>query len=292
MKSQNICIENNIINKQAAKDDYSISKASFTIHYNFETTYISTNDILKIPFNFILVVDYFTSLGISSESIADSYVVVKGESFNTFLPTHTKQKENLLYTPSTLIDSDYPKDEIFFYLVNYSNYGFLLVEKDIYSVHIEIGLNIKQSINYDLKIFSNYYGLPNHFAKILYLSKGTSNCQGIDITFENDEYLIEPKGSLLISLNWASNLCLEKYPLLFLPRSRFAKLGLIIGSVNKKGILLFNASFTKIILGNRFLQILLPIPYIFSNGACNYIDHQLSDNMPVTFKDKRRKLKD
>jgi hypothetical protein len=76
-------------------------------------------------------------------------------------------------------------------------------------------------------------------------------------------------------------------------RSRFAKQGICVYEVNQKGILLINQSNNQIWLGQRFLQICLPIPFVFEDGSCNYIEHKnkLHDILDINFLDEKRKLK-
>jgi hypothetical protein len=198
-----------------------------------------------------------------------------------------------LYVPTTLIDVDYPKSEIFAYMCNYCGVDLPLIEFDRFQIVYELGFNIPN--NYypmSLLIFMDYLGLPEYYAKIANLHKATAFANGIDITFEK-EYTIQSKGSLLLEIMWHQNLQLEKYPLLFVMRSRFAKRGICVYNVSKKGILLTNMSSNLVFLGQRFLQIVLPIPYIFEDGTCNYIDHtqKLHDCIKIKFLDSKRKLK-
>lgn len=250
--------------------------------------YNNTNCKVKLDYNAIVAkILAIPTANINATQLKDSFIIVKQGAASTLC--------NWLYTPTTLIDADYPKSEIFAYICNYSDVDLTLCVHDRFTLIYEV-CTIQPTLNYhyiNLEIFMQYKGLPSFYADIERLHKATAKAQGIDVTFKK-EYVIESRGSLLLEILWHFNLQLDRYPLLFILRSRFARQGVVIQEINSKGITLINMSNSLVYLGNRFLQLVLPIPYVFEDGTCNFIDHKnfLLANMPVEYLDKTRKLKE
>ncbi len=269
-------------------DEYTSSRITFTHTISFEMITIHNNTVKKIKLDFDKMLNAIQATPSNScaktRDYSQSFIIVKHGS--------CPNMSNWLYVPTTLIDADYPKNEIFAYLCNYSDVNIPIQEFDCFTLVYELGTRSEHENFLKLEIFMNYKGLPSFYAEVIRLHKATSNAQGIDITFKK-EYSISSRGSLLLDILWHYNLQLDKYPFLFILRSRFTKLGIIIKEVSSRGILLLNLSDSYVFLGQRFIQLVLPLPYIFENGSCNYINHKnyIASNLSVEYLNKPRKLK-
>lgn len=238
---------------------------------------------IKLDYNRILAA---IPMPFVTYNVLNTYILVKWGNCDKF--------KGFLYVPQVLIDSDYPKSEMFLYLCNYSGVNITVDKNDQFNVIYEVGFDFPNNFYpMHLRIFMDYFGLPAHIARVVRLHKSSPGANGIDITFEHD-YTIASAGSLFLNICWHYNLQLEKYPCLFTMRSRYAKRGIVVYEINDKGILLTNLSKSLVYLGDRFLQIVLPIPYIFEDGSANYIDqtNKIHPNLLIEFLDKKeRKLK-
>jgi hypothetical protein len=264
------------------------SKITLVHHFNFEMCTVFNHTVRKIKLDYGLIMLALRGIHVAGIPLNafPSYILVKHG--------HCEATRAHLYVPTTLIDADYPKTEIFAYLCNYCGVDMTICEFDKFRITYELGFNIPNNFYpMQLRLFMDYLGLPAYCARVILLHKASALANGIDVTFEKD-YTIQGKGSLLLRIMWHQNLQLDKYPCLFVMRSRFAKLGICVYSVTQEGILLTNLSNDLVYLGQRFVQICLPIPYIFEDGTCNYIDHttnKLHDFIKIKYLDCKRKLK-
>lgn len=171
----------------------------------------------------------------------------------------------------TLIDCDYANNKLSIYLTNTSNQ-----------------VEYCKLISFTFYSFKKFYIAPNYrFPMFLYnhnedkcekineLKISTKYANGIDIQFEN-EYIIQPKGTLILNFNWFFE-DLKDYPFLFKMRSRYAKLGCFLSNYNNN-LMITNYSHDKITLGSRFIQLVLPNPFSFNLKNYYNQDLQLFSN--------------
>ena len=162
-----------------------------------------------------------------------------------------------LFIPQVLIDADYPKEQIMFYLVNNSTVD-ISVQKHYISVlaYAKVVPSVPLTILYDAPFF-DFINTDNSsiLDNINNFFISTPGANALDIVFEK-EYTIQPKGIVELFLP-----VLYDYhyrPFTFIMRSRFAIQGIVLTflSINELTlkITLINTANNSIDLGHRFLS--------------------------------------
>lgn len=187
------------------------------------------------------------------------------------------------YVPTVLIDFDYP-NKPYFTIFNPT-------DKEVKLERIKFFIDFvfkTNNIDYGETLFfqTENSGPIDGISSLKIQSK---EANGIDVEFEKC-YSIKPKSNLIINLPFEPSQLLAECKHLFVPRSRFARIGLQVVSFEKNQLVLFNSSSTEIDLGDRFFQIVLPTPLAFCLSE-HLLEDLFGNFKKIKFFHKKKKRK-
>jgi hypothetical protein len=166
---------------------------------------------------------------------------------------HTKP-----YVPTILIDIDYP-DKSYYVIFNPLNQDFN-VKKIDFLIDFIYKMDFINIINTNKLFIPVTINATTDKIKSLQIS--TKHANGIDIIFDKS-YKIKPKETIKLNLQFKPNENLANYSKLYVMRSRFSRMGLCVSLISDNNIFLLNMSNKEILVGNKFIQIVLPNKYAF-----------------------------
>jgi hypothetical protein len=134
--------------------------------------------------------------------------------------------------------------------------------------------------------------------EIDHLCKTTTGANGLAIFFKRNDYRIPAHGKLTLIIEWTKSISDFKTasPCLILPRSEFAVSGITASLDDNDEIVLQNNSSTGWLLGDRFIQLLVPMCFqnaldltLLDNLAVTSINNSDEEPIPSTFLDVTKK---
>jgi hypothetical protein len=219
---------------------------------------------------------YFGQFVIDHKKLNVNFPLIKGQYYLVYGDSTSDMTEGAYVVP-VLMDSDYPEDP--FYSVFNARSEPLVLKKVSFIVYIcsktFLSNNLCETDSFKLPLIrqverkgfdDSNFDSAEKLDEIVEFRKSSRHANGLDVVFGGRrEYQIPANCELRVKISWTESFkqFFEGSSRLIMPRSSFARLGLTTQLLENGDLILKNNSHKSINLGERFVQLVLPMCFSF-----------------------------